>query len=114
MKHDKKGLGGLVYSTDPDFKIEPEALDLSESLKPNQQDLRIELNRKLKAGKVATVITGFQGPPTSLEDLGKKIKTYCGTGGSIKEGLIIIQGDFRDKILIWLQKEGYKAKKAGG
>jgi len=117
MKKEKKGfsdLGGLVYSTNPDFNLEPETQPSIEEIEPSRQDLRVELNRKLKAGKIATVITGFYGSDSALEELGKKIKSFCGTGGSVKDGLIIIQGDFREKILGLLIKEGYKAKKSGG
>jgi len=114
MKKDKNINGGLVYSTNPDFGKESEEEEKVADLKNAHQDLRVELNRKLKAGKTATMVTGFQGSEQALEDLGKKIKSFCGTGGSVKDGLIIIQGDFREKILLWLLKEGYKAKKSGG
>lgn len=117
MKKEKKGLeslGGLVYSTDPNFKLEPEQGNIIEEIPSSHQDLRVELNRKLKAGKIATVITGFYGSESALDQLGKKIKTFCGTGGAVKDGQIIIQGDFREKILTYLLKEGFKAKKAGG
>jgi translation initiation factor 1 len=104
------GLGGLVYSTDPDFKIE-EAPAESETAPAAKQPLRIRLDTKHRAGKAVTLITGFQGKDTDAEDLGKKLKTFCGTGGSVKDGEIIVQGDNRDKVLQWLQKNGYSAAK---
>lgn len=103
---------GLVYSTDPNFKIEEEANDDTETLSPSQQVLKIKLDAKQRAGKVVTLIQGFVGKQNDLEDLGKKLKSFCGTGGSAKDNEIIIQGDNRDKVLVWLQKQGYtKSKK---
>jgi len=95
-------LGGLVYSTDPNFKIAEEQADDQETLVAAQQKLRILLDKKQRAGKAVTLVTGF---------IGKKLKTFCGTGGSVKEGEIIVQGDNRDKVLQWLQKNGYTAAK---
>jgi translation initiation factor 1 len=114
MKDKKNSLGGLVYSTNPDFEVSSAIEEVTETLRPRLQNLKVELNRKLKAGKVVTSIIGFQGKEEDLEMMGKKIKSYCGTGGSVKDGLILIQGDFREKILAWLLKEGYSAKKSGG
>ena len=103
--------GGLVYSTDPNFKLvdtEPEVL---ESALPNQQKLRIILDKKQRAGKAVTLVTGFIGNDADREVLGKKLKTFCGTGGAVKDGEIIIQGDNREKVLQWLQKNGFTASK---
>jgi len=104
--------GNMVYSTNSDFRIDD---DYEEStLDPSQQNLRIWLEKGGRGGKVASVIKGFIGSDEELKALGKKIKTACGTGGSAKNGEIIIQGDHRDKILNILNNDGYKAKKAGG
>lgn len=102
---------GLVYSTDPNFKIEEDSTDEQETLPANQQKLRILLDKKQRAGKAVTLVTGFTGTKNDREELGKKLKTFCGTGGSVKDGEIIIQGDNRDKVLQWLQKNGYTAAK---
>ena len=112
-KKNKPDSRGFVYSTDPDFKFEPEK-DNIETLSPAEQRLRIKLDTKHRAGKVVTLIEGFVGTSVELEELGKKIKSYCGTGGSAKDSEIIVQGDHRDKVLQWLNKNGYKnSKKAG-
>jgi translation initiation factor 1 len=104
-------LGGLVYSTDPDFKIADEQPDDQETLAAAQQKLRILLDKKQRAGKAVTLVTGFIGKADDMEALGKKLKTFCGTGGAVKDGEIIVQGDNRDKVLQWLQKNGYTAAK---
>lgn len=105
-------LGGMVYSTNPNYK--PDAADEpTESLSPSQQDLRVWLEKNHRGGKTATVIKGFAGSEDDLEALGKTLKTKCGTGGSAKDGEIIIQGDHREKIMTLLAQLGYKAKKAG-
>ena len=105
-------LGGLVYSTDPDFKLPEANTEAEETLAASKQLLRIRLDTKQRAGKAVTLITGFTGTENDLEDLGKKLKSFCGTGGSVKDGEIIVQGDNRDKVLQWLLKNGYvNAKK---
>jgi translation initiation factor 1 len=100
-------LGGLVYSTDPDFKIETDAPHDEETLPTAQQKLKVKLETKHRAGKAVTLVLGFIGKEADREDLGKKLKTFCGTGGSVKDGEIIVQGDNRDKALQWLKKNGY-------
>ena len=97
--------GGLVYSTHPEWNETPE---------PGQQDLRVWLEKNHRGGKTACVIKGFSGKESDLEALAKKLKNGCGTGGSAKNGEIIIQGDHRQKILNLLTIWGYKAKAAGG
>lgn len=109
-KKNKPDTRGFVYSTDPDFKFEEEHESL-ETLSPAQQKLRIKLDTKQRAGKAVTLVEGFVGTDEDLQDLGKKLKTFCGTGGSAKEGEIIVQGDQRDKVLQWLLKNGYNLAK---
>jgi len=99
--------GGLVYSTDPSFKLEEENTDEMPTMPIAQQKITVKLDTRQRAGKIVTLIQGFSGKKADLEDLGKKLKSFCGTGGSVKEHEIIIQGDNRDKILIWLHKQGF-------
>jgi translation initiation factor 1 len=101
---------GFVYSTDPGFKFEEERDD-TETLAPAQQKLKVRLDTKHRAGKAVTLVEGFAGKEDDLQELGKKLKTFCGTGGSAKDGEIIVQGDQRDKVMQWLQKNGYKLAK---
>jgi translation initiation factor 1 len=112
MSKKKLNSSGLVYSTDPNFRLADETTDDVSTLPPAQQNLRIRLDAKQRAGKTVTLIQGFEGKGSHLEELGRKLKSFCGTGGSVKENQVIIQGDNRDKALTWLQKQGYsKAKK---
>ena len=104
-------INGLVYSTDPDFKIATSEFDAQQTLQAAQQKLKIKLDAKQRAGKSVTLVLEFIGREEDREALGKKLKTFCGTGGSVKDGEIIVQGDNRDKILQWLQKNGYTAAK---
>ena len=106
-KKNKPDNRGFVYSTDPDFKFEEEQQD-RETLEPARQKLKIRLDTKQRAGKVVTLIDGFIGQESDLEELGKKLKSFCGTGGAAKGGEIIVQGDHRDKVLQWLLKNGFK------
>ena len=110
-KKNKSDRNGFVFSTDPNFRFEEEDVPVSETLVPKQQKLKIRLDTKHRGGKAVTLVEGFIGKEDDLEDLGKKLKNYCGTGGSVKDGLIIIQGDQRDKILQWLQKNQYSNAK---
>lgn len=104
---------GFVFSTDPNFRFEQEEHVPQETLAPANQQLRILLDKKQRAGKAVTLVTGFVGNEEDLEKLGKQLKNFCGTGGSVKDGEAIIQGDQRDKVLQWLIKQGYvKSKKS--
>jgi translation initiation factor 1 len=109
-KKNKPDLKGFVYSTDPDFSFDEERAT-EETIPPAQQKLRIRLDTKHRAGKAVTLIEGFSGKEEDLEALGKKLKTFCGTGGSVKDGEIIVQGDQRNKVMQWLVKNGYKQAK---
>lgn len=103
---------GVVYSTNPDFQYEYEGEEQEqETLAPEKQKLVVRIDRKQRVGKQATLVTGFVGTEDDLQDLGKKLKTKCGVGGSAKDGEILIQGDFRDKIVELLTGMGYNAKK---
>lgn len=110
----KSNKNGVVFSTDPDFEYSYETDEEEVTLPASQQDLRVQLDKKQRGGKAVTLITGFRGTVTDLQDLGKKLKAKCGAGGSAKNGEIIVQGDFREKILDYLKSEGYKVKKSGG
>lgn len=113
MSNKNKNRSGIVYSTNPDFKPQQEETQ-HETLPPAQQDLRVLRDSKQRGGKTVTLIRGFVGSEDDLEKLTKLLKTKCGTGGSAKDGEIIIQGDKREQIMEILLKEGYRAKKAGG
>lgn len=112
-KKQKPDSHGFVYSTDPGFKFREEPDD-TETLPPAQQRLKVRLDTKHRAGKAVTLVEGFAGTDDDLQELGKKLKSFCGTGGSAKDGEIIVQGDQRDKVLQWLQKNGYKLAKRVG
>ncbi|WP_353159188.1 translation initiation factor [Myroides odoratus] len=105
-------LGGFVFSTNKDFEFSQE--EVIDTLSPNEQRLEAHLDKKNRGGKVATIIKGFEGNEEDLKTLAKDLKTLCGVGGSAKDGEIIIQGNFRDKIMEYLQKKGYKVKRVGG
>ncbi len=104
-------LSGLVYSTNPDFKIESETQNEQETLLPAAQKIKVRIDKKHRGGKVVTLIENFIGTTTDKEELGKKLKSACGTGGSVKEGEILVQGDNTIKVLQWLIKNGYTQSK---
>ena len=112
MKH-RSDNNGTVYSTNPDFVFdygEEEAV----TLEPTKQNLRVMLDKKQRAGKKVTLITGFQGSDFDLAVLGKELKSACGVGGSVKDGEILLQGDFREKVLALLLQKGYTKTKISG
>lgn len=109
----KAGKDGIVYSTNPDYRPQEEEADSLQELSPSAQTLYLVLERH-KGGKLATVIENFKGSESLLEQLGKRLKSACGVGGSVKDGLIILQGDLRDKVAAMLRKEGYICKMKGG
>jgi translation initiation factor 1 len=110
MSKKKPDKNGIVYSTDPNFRPDEEPVP-EESLPPRQQKLKVRLDTRQRAGKAVTLVEGYIGPASELEELGRQLKAFCGTGGSVKDGLIIIQGDQRDKITSWLQKNSYAQTK---
>lgn len=111
--NDLSDLGGFVFSTNEDFKFDNGGEE-QETLIPSQQRLEAHLDKKNRGGKVATVIKGFEGKEEDLKALGKKLKTKCGVGGAVKNDEIIIQGDFRDKVMQLLKEDGYRVKRVGG
>lgn len=106
---------GTVYSTNPDFDYSYESDEMQEELPAGQQKIRVFIDRKQRRGKEVTLVTGFVGPEDRLKEIGKMLKQKCGVGGSVKDEEILIQGNFRDKIVELLQKEGFSStKKSGG
>ena len=106
-KKNKPDIRGFIYSTDPDFHFEEEQTS-NETLSPGQQKLKVRLDTRKRAGKAVTLVEGFSGLDEELEVIGKNLKSFCGTGGSVKDGEIIIQGDQREKVLQWFLNNGYK------
>lgn len=107
-KKNKGRSDGLVFSTNQDyFNDYEEPNEDAETLPKDKQKLRVKLDSKQRAGKLVTLVESFVGTDDDLEALGKQLKTKCGTGGSVKDGLIIIQGDYREKIISWLKDWGY-------
>jgi translation initiation factor 1 len=109
--NDWKDRLNIVYSTDPDFIYDTSEDEETESVVPNKQRLRLRIEKNGRGGKTATIVSGFKGPESDLNALAKTLKTYCGAGGSAKDGEIIIQGDMRDKLIAKLKTLGYNDTK---
>lgn len=110
----KNKRSGVVYSTNSDYEYEEEGNEEQETLPVEEQLLYISIDRKQRKGKEVTLIEGFIGTDDDLKDLAKQLKSSCGVGGTVKNGEILIQGNFRDKIMLILEKDGYKTKRKGG
>lgn len=114
MAKKKKERLNVVYSTNPDFGYQYDEEEEIETLPNNQQKLYVSIDKKSRGGKEVTLIEGFVGAEDDMKELGKLLKQKCGVGGSVKDGEIIVQGNFRDKIIAILEAEGYQTKRKGG
>ena len=108
MGKKNKGRKGVVYSTDPDFEYQSDQQGEEETLAPAEQKLVVRIDRRQRKGKEVTLVEGFVGAEVDLKDLAKLIKTRCGTGGSVKDGIAVIQGDVREKVAAFLKGIGYR------
>ena len=111
---DLSALGGMVYSTNPDFEFSSNDDVEQDSISPSKQTLYVSRDKKSRGGKVATLVEGFEGSEQELIELGKWLKQKCGVGGSAKDWEIIVQGDKRDKVAELLKTKGFKVKLKGG
>lgn len=112
--NDWKDRLNVVYSTNPDFRYETHDEEEASTLPPSQQKLRVQLDRKNRGGKVVTLVTGFTGSDDDLKELGRLLKSKCGVGGTAKDGELIVQGDFKQKVLDLLKQAGYTQTKPVG
>lgn len=112
--NDWKDRLNVVYSTNPDFQYETEHEEETPALPPSRQRLRVQLDRRNRGGKTVTLVTGFVGTEDDLKTLGKFLKSKCGVGGTAKDGEIIIQGDFKQKVAELLLEAGYTQTKTAG
>ncbi|MFM7021450.1 MAG: translation initiation factor [Flavobacteriales bacterium] len=114
MAKDWKDRLGTVYSTNPDFQYQNNKQEEEDTLPQKQQKLYVSLDKRNRGGKAVTLVEGFVGKKEDLEALGKMLKSKCGVGGSVKDNEILIQGDFRDKVILLLKAEGYQVIRKGG
>lgn len=114
MDNDWKKRLGTVYSTNPDFQYDSDEEENTETLAPQQQQLYVSLDKKNRKGKKVTLVEGFKGTTEDLKILAKELKSSCGVGGSVGDSQILIQGDFRDRLITLLQEKGFKVKRSGG
>jgi translation initiation factor 1 len=114
MAKKQKNRVNIVYSTNPNFSFEEDENEFVETLPNDKQKLYVSLDKKNRGGKEVTLVEGFIGSEEDLKDLGKTLKTKCGVGGSAKDGEIIVQGNFRDKVMAELSKMGFKVVRKGG
>jgi translation initiation factor 1 len=111
MSKNKTNYSPLVYSTDPNFKLDDNIGEDQETLLPAAQKIKVRTDKKHRAGKIVTLIENFIGTTADKEELGKKLKAACGTGGSVKDGEILVQGDNSAKVMQWLIKNGFTQSK---
>jgi len=114
MENDWKKRLGVVYSTNPEHSFETGKQEEQETLQPAEQKIYVKLDRKNRKGKTVTLVEGFVGSDEDLKSLAKELKNKCGVGGSAKEGEILLQGDFRDRVIALLKDKGYNVKRSGG
>ena len=110
-KNDWKDRLNVVYSTNPNFTYETEECDEQKTLPKNAQKLRVRIEKNHRGGKTVTIVSGFVGHEAGIKELGKILKTKCGVGGSVKDGELLIQGEFKEKVVELLKKEGYTQTK---
>ena len=110
-KNDWKERLNIVYSTNPNFEYSTDEMEEIETLPKQQQKLRVSIEKNHRGGKTVTIVAGFIGSDSDLKELGKLLKTKCGVGGTAKEGEVIIQGDFKEKVVELLKHEGYTQTK---
>lgn len=114
-KQKKQRFEGIVYSTSDDYEYtDSNGMEDADTLPNEKQKLKVGLDKKQRKGKVVTIVTGFIGKGSDLDDLARKLKQRCGVGGSAKDGEILIQGDFKEKIIQYLTSEKYQVKSFGG
>lgn len=109
----KKRLG-MVYSTNPDFQFESENQEEARAIAPGQQMLYVSLDKKNRKGKKVTLVKGYSGSREEVRELARELKSKCGVGGSVDDDAILIQGDFRDRVVTLLEEKGFKVKRSGG
>jgi translation initiation factor 1 len=114
MENDWKKRLGMVYSTNPDYQFDTGGEMEKETPPPGQQQLYVSLDKKKRKGKKVTLVEGFKGNIQDLKDLCRELKTSCGVGGSVNDSQILIQGDFRERVIKLLQDKGFKVKRSGG